>query len=285
MADQNTSFERHIQVNRTDCSATDQLVDATGLSRQRIKKAMQKGAVWHSREKTTRRIRRASRQMRNGDVLHIYYNEQVLAAVPSPSRLIADESAYSVWYKPYGVRSQGSKWGDHCTVHRWVESHLKPQRPAFVVHRLDRAATGLMLIAHGKGSATKLARLFQNRRIEKRYRAIVHGRFSDSPESLALDGKIEGKDALSIANYLEYDSNKEQSLLEVTIETGRKHQIRRHLAGLGFPVVGDRLYGWEGDVEDLKLNACFLGFLCPIEGLEKRYELPDGLLLGLSGSR
>lgn len=281
MTDLHSPFERHIQVDRTVCSATDQLAHATGLSKHRIKQAMQKGAVWFSRGKHTRRIRRASKPMREGDVLHIYYNEQVLATVPTPPRLMADETEYSVWYKPYGLRSQGSKWGDHCTVHRWVASHLQPQRPVFVVHRLDRAATGLMLIAHQKGSATELARLFQNRKIKKRYRVVVHGRFSDFPDPVVMDARIDGREARSFASFLEYDRNGDLSLLDVNMETGRKHQIRRHLAGLGYPVVGDRLYGRKSDCEDLMLNAHYLAFLCPIYDTDKQYQLPEELMLSL----
>ncbi len=51
---------------------------------------------------------------------------------------------------PYGMLSQGSKWSDHCTIARFAQQHLTPERPVFIVHRLDRAATGLILIAHSK---------------------------------------------------------------------------------------------------------------------------------------
>ena len=272
-------FEHHITIDRCDRSAAKQLADATGLSRQRVKQVMQKGAVWITRGSQTHRLRRASKPLKIGDTLHIYYDEQILATVPPPPRLIADEGAYSVWYKPCGLRSQGSKWGDHCTVHRWVEQHLRPQRPAFVVHRLDRAATGLMLVAHQKRVATGLARLFQNRTIEKRYRAIVHGCFPTPPQPLKIDADIDGRSACSYATCLK--SEPDRSLLEVLIETGRKHQIRRHLAGMGFPVVGDRLYGREGDREDLQLTACSLTFRCPVDDTEKQFRLPENSMPAL----
>ncbi|RKZ94879.1 MAG: RNA pseudouridine synthase, partial [Gammaproteobacteria bacterium] len=65
----------------------------------------------------------------------------------------------------------------------------------------------------------------------------------------------------------------DRSLLDVTIETGRKHQIRRHSAELVYPVVGDRLYGKEGDTEDLKLTAYFLAFECPYSHTQKSFNL------------
>ena len=64
----------------------------------------------------------------------------------------------SIWYKPYGIYCQGSKWGDHHTIHRMAEQQL--QRPCFIVHRLDRATTGLVIVAHKKKIAAALAALF-----------------------------------------------------------------------------------------------------------------------------
>ena len=278
MTDLPSQFERHIAIDDGEGSATERLAAATGLSKQRIKQAMQKGAVWISRGGTTRRLRRASRPLRAGDTLHLYYNAQVLATVPTPPLLIADEGAYSVWYKPYGMRSQGSRWGDHCTVSRWVEKNLRPQRPAFPVHRLDRAATGLILVAHQKRTAAALAGLFRDRAIEKRYRVIVHGRFPATPQPLTVDAEIDGRHARSHVTCLEHNAGGDRSLLEVVIETGRKHQIRLHLAGIGFPVAGDRLYGRGGESEDLQLTACFLALRCPVSDLEKQFQLPEALM-------
>jgi tRNA pseudouridine32 synthase/23S rRNA pseudouridine746 synthase len=242
---------------------------------------MQKGAVWLTRDTRTYRLRRAKKPLQPGDTLHIYYSEQILATVPSPPRLIADEGTYSVWYKPYGMRSQGSKWGDHCTIHRWVEKHLRPQRPAFVVHRLDRAATGLMLVAHQKRTAARLAGLFENRAIEKRYRVVVHNCFPPTPQPLTIDTEIDGRQARSYATRLAYNPEHDRSLLEVVIETGRKHQIRRHLAGIGFPVVGDRLHGHGEESEDLQLTACYLAFQCPVADVEKQFRLSEALMPAL----
>lgn len=273
-------IERHIVIEESAASVVDKLAVATNLSRRRIKQTMQKGAIWINRGKQTRRLRRATRGVQSGDVLHIYYDEQLLAMEPLPARLIADEGDYSVWYKPYGMRSQGSRWGDHTTINRWAEQHLLPQRPAFVVHRLDRAATGLMLIAHSKRMANELASLFRERQIEKRYRVIVHGKFHDTPRPLTVNAEIDTREACSHFNLLKYDSASDRSLLDVAIETGRKHQIRRHLSGIGFPVVGDRLYGIDGgcDDEDLQLTACMLAFRCPVTHVEKKYSLTEELM-------
>lgn len=261
MPTQNTIIEKHLVITEQEILAYQILSTETGLSKQCIKQAMKKGAVWLTHNKHTRRIRRATSNVKNGDHLHIYYNEHILAATTEAAILISDEGCYSLWNKPYGMYSQGSKWGDHCTINRWVEQNLHPQRPAFIVHRLDRAANGIIIIAHQKRISAAFAELFKSRQIEKTYHAKVHGLFPETMQTINDD--IDNRPALSIATLIEHDKNNQQSLLEVTIETGRKHQIRKHLAQLGFPVVGDRLYGNIPSQLNLQLTAYTLSFICP----------------------
>ncbi len=259
--------EFHIDVVSDGQRAVDLLCEASGLSKQRIKHIMTCGAVWITRGGGTARLRRASRTLKLGDTLHLYYNEAVIEEQPLKPTLVADAGSYSVWDKPSGLRSQGSKWGDHCTVVRWAERHLKPERTGFTVHRLDRAASGLIVIAHSKKAAAALARQFRERHVEKRYRATVAGDFSLHTEPLAIDQPLDGKVARSEIRFVSRVANENQSVVDVRIETGRKHQIRRHLAGIGFPIVGDRLYGHahEGDV-DLQLRAVAIAFENPANG-------------------
>lgn len=270
-------IESHVVVESPDPDAVELLQGETGLSKQRIKLAMTQGAVWLTRGSKTQRLRRAKRRLRKGDELHLYYDEDILAERPAEPTLIADVGEYSVWNKPYGLRSQGSRWGDHCTVVRWAEKNLRPERPAFTVHRLDRAANGLILIAHSKRTAAALSELFRSRKVEKRYRVMVHGSFKGSAAPLRVDQPIDRKNAVSELSLVEVSADGKHSLLEVRIETGRKHQIRRHLADLDHAVVGDRLYGsGEEDGVDLQLTAFLLAFSCPVSGDEVEYRIdPD----------
>ncbi len=281
-----TRFEHHSIIppatQGQQTKAVDILSQETGLSKQRIKNVMSKGAVWLTRNNNTKRLRRATKLLHPKDELHLYYDEQVYNAVPTPAQLIADENLYSIWHKPYGMLSQGSKWGDHCTVNRWAEEHLKPQRPAFIVHRLDRAATGLIIVAHKKKAAAALSALFQQRQIIKRYKAVVHGHFPDTIQTIAEP--IDGRAAKSSIKMLEYRARQNQSLVDITIESGRKHQIRRHLSGIHFPLVGDRLYGNPKDGEDLQLTAYYLNFTSPFDGENKTYQLRHELLLSANNT-
>lgn len=244
-------------------------------SRQNLKDAMQKGALWLTQShsaKTARPIRRKNAKLKAGNQLHLYYNPQVLSETVEKPTLITDEGDYSVWNKPYGVWSHGSKWGDHCSIGRLVEQHFNFARQSFVVHRLDRAANGLMIIAHNKKAAKALSDQFANRQVDKIYRARVNGHFT---ESQTINSSIDDKSAISHVSLINYDQSSNKSLVAVKIETGRKHQIRKHLASIGFPIIGDRLYGnaKESD-ENLQLSAYQLSFTCPISQQKKRYQLP-----------
>ena len=270
--------EFHVEVSHTAQSAAQLLALSSGLSIQQIKQAMKKGAVWvTSTQGSSKRLRRADKTLEIGQSLHLYHDDKVLSESVEPAVLMHDEEDYSVWYKPYGMLSQGSKWGDHCTINRWIELNHTPQRPAFIVNRLDRAAQGLMLIAHTKAAAKRLSGLFEERKIYKVYTAKVAGHF---PNDLVIDQPINGKQAHSYARLLSYDSKTKNSLVSIDIATGRKHQIRKHLSGAGFPIIGDRLYGMEDhqEIQNLCLVSTHLAFRCPLNGADRNYRLSGDYL-------
>ena len=279
-------IESHVTVTSSEDNAASVLAKASQLSKQQIKQAMTKGAVWHTRQQHTSRLRRGKKALKIGDELHLYYNKQVLEHQVDDAELIADLDQYSLWYKPYGMLCQGSKWGDHTTINRYAQTHLTPDRPAFIIHRLDRAATGLVLIGHTKSTTAALAKLFETRALDKYYQVIVEGHLinlqSDKP-SITIKTPVDNKPACSHARLLAYDPQQHRSMVEVKIESGRKHQIRIHMASIGHPVVGDRLHGVakESDV-NLQLTSCYLKFPCPITDQCKEFVLPERLRPTLS---
>jgi len=268
--------EIHLKVESPEENAVDLLSAAAGLPKQQIKAAMNKGAVWLTRREHSQRLRRAKRPLVEGDELHLYYDSKILAEIPPEPSLLVDVGGYSVWRKPYGLRSQGSKWGDHCTVARWAEQHLQPERTSFTVHRLDLAANGILLVAHSKSMAAALSMLFRERKIEKRYRAVITGDFSKNANPVRVTDPIDEKEALSEISFRQLSADGKRSLVDVRIETGRKHQIRKHLAGLGHPICGDRLHGaGEKDDTNLQLTAYLIAFHCPVNDEPVEYRLPD----------
>ncbi len=271
------SFEKHLIVSTIEQTVIDLLsANCPQISKQKLKQAMQFGAVWVTSNSITTRVRRAKKVLLIGDELHLYYAENKLFGEIKQAKLIADHSDFSVWNKPCGMFSQGTKWCDHTSICRWIELfgfalNDLPKREVYLVHRLDRATRGLILVAHSKKMANKLARLFESRQIEKRYRASVHGEFKINPDKPRITAEIDEREASTLLLESAYDPLINQTHLLLQLETGRKHQIRKHLAGLGFPIVGDRLYRENKDqpidsetTPDLQLESCFLGFKSPI---------------------
>ena len=290
--------ELHIVIEDEQQKLVELLSNRSGLSSTVIKIAMQKGCVWLTRKTTTNRVRRAKKPLKVADEVHFYYNPEVLQQTTADAELIADQDGYSVWYKPYGMMCQGSKWSDHTTINRFAETTLSPERSAFIVHRLDKATTGIMVLAHSKSVARHLSNAFEQRKTAKVYQAIVHGDLSEKIANststitgrLTIDDEINGKTAISHVRILSVKDDKTRTLVEVAIETGRKHQIRIHLSNLGFPIVGDRLHGIDGVtsltepsvcVDDLQLCAVYLKFPCPQTGEDKEFHLEDKYQLSL----
>ena len=270
-------FDKHLTVKSENITAIDILAEHTDFSRQKLKQIMKQGAVWLTQGQSTRRIRRASKKLSPGQIVHLYYNEQILKETDYAAQLIADEGDYSVWFKPSGMLSQGTKYGDHSAIYRWAETHLQPERNAFLVHRLDRATSGLIIIAHSKKAAAALAELFSQRAINKYYKALVNGMLN---APVTIDKILDNKKAVTKILSAEPLDNEQYSLLDIQLLTGRKHQIRQHLSSLGHPLVGDRLYGNEKKHNtDLCLTAYKIDFISPFDQQEKHYELKKSLQL------
>lgn len=290
-------FELHLNVEKKT-TAIELLREHCDLSISQLKQAIQKGALWLTKaqknratnltyqknvihNKYTQRLRRVKKLLQPNETLHFYYDESVLAQQKPFAQLISDQQTYSIWYKPYGMLCQGSKWSDHCTINRYVETNIESQRPAFIVHRLDRAASGLIIIAHSKKIASTFSAMFEHHQLNKIYHIICHGdhRSHSQPEEIATF--IDGKPANSSFTLLEYNSKNDLSMLEVSIGSGRKHQIRKHAAAINLPVVGDRLHGHKHYQYDERLNlqlcAVSLQFNCPINNIQQYFELPKNL--------
>ena len=260
-------------------TACEFLAECTALSKRRIKDAMGKGAVWLKRKKGKKqRIRRATKILRPGDILSIYYDETLLGKHPPVPELISDQGRYSVWSKPVGMMTQGTKYGDHCSLLRQVEVYFKAKRKVYPIHRLDREAAGLILIAHDKKAAGRLSHLFQSRQIIKRYTARVLGDLSDKPPASRIDSNLDGKPATTEFTVSGYDAATDTSRVDIVIRTGRKHQIRRHFEMIGHPVMGDPRYGRNNkNKAGMQLAATALEFGCPFQKEQMVFNYRSGL--------
>jgi tRNA pseudouridine32 synthase/23S rRNA pseudouridine746 synthase len=256
--------------------ASDFLTSLSGLSKTKVKDAMNKGAVWLKKEKgKLRRLRRVTTSLIAGDYLEFYYDERLLSIKPPDSLCISDQKHYSVWFKPAGIMSQGTMYGDHCSLMRQAELFFKPPREEFLAHRLDREASGVMILAHHKDAAAKISELFRRNLVLKGYRVEVLGHLADRSLKGTIDMPLDGKTAVTEYEMKSYDRNSNTSLVHVIIKTGRLHQIRRHFELIGFPVMGDPKYGkGNKNAEGMKLSAVFLQFVCPYQKRKLTFSAP-----------
>ena len=171
-----------------------------------------------------------------------------------------------------------------------------------IVHRLDKDTSGLLLVAKDDEAQAYLVAALKERRIERRYVALVRGRpASHSGTIEAPIGRhpvkrrqfaVVGDGRHSVTHFTVRAAGERLSLLDLKLETGRTHQIRVHLAHLGHPVLGDRVYGGLSDLSrDLGLtrpflHACSLRFPHPEDGREIAVtdDLPEDLASALEAS-
>jgi tRNA pseudouridine65 synthase/23S rRNA pseudouridine1911/1915/1917 synthase len=189
-----------------------------------------------------------------------------------PLHLYSEDDHIAVVGKPPGIAVSGNTAR---TVERALRGNVRvsPQVDALPwprpVHRLDAPTGGLLLVAKTATAMVSLGRQFQQRRVQKRYLALVTGRLDGDG---TVRSPVEGRPAETAYRALSHTRSLRTEWL-TTVEarpaTGRTHQIRRHLAELGHPVVGDRQYGAEGSVlrsKGLFLWAVELRFEHPVTG-------------------
>ncbi|RDC59040.1 tRNA pseudouridine(32) synthase [Alteripontixanthobacter maritimus] len=160
--------------------------------------------------------------------------------------------------KPAGVSVDRPRKGGPCLEDHWEHLKLGFQRPPSAVHRLDTDTTGCLLLARNPKALKRLARAFEERLVEKRYLGVVAGPLTQDEGTIELSlAKISSaekgwrmiaarKGKPSVTHWRVVERLEGRTLVEFRPETGRTHQIRIHAeAGLGFPLLGDPIYGPE----------------------------------------
>lgn len=190
--------------------------------------------------------------------------------------ILFEDEFLLVLNKPSGLLSVPGKDKHDCLISR-VQSKYSD---ALIVHRLDMSTSGLMILARGKEMERYLSILFQQRKVDKKYIAVVDSYvkpdFGEVDLPLITDWpnrpkqKVDfemGKKSQTKYRVLSYDKQNNTTRLELTPITGRTHQLRVHMQSIKHAILGDELYANKdviGKADRLCLHASFLSFLHPV---------------------
>ncbi len=212
-------------------------------------------------------------------------------------RIVHEDERLLVLNKPAGLVCHPTKTDAWSSLIGRVRLHLGETAPAHMVNRLDRETSGLVLVAKADDFARALRKLWESREVTKGYQAIVHGwpaedrGLIDAPLGKDGSSRVAIKDCVrpdGAASQTEFEVERRFeraegrfALLSLTPRTGRKHQIRIHLAHASHPIVGDKLYGHDEDcylalVEDRLTGGQRAKLMLPFHALHAgsvRFEL------------
>jgi len=204
-------------------------------------------------------------------------------------KVVFEDATLLVVSKPAGLLTIATAREKERTLYAFLYDRAKHRRPPeriFIVHRLDRDASGLLVFAKTPEAKRSLQEQFRKRTAGRIYKAVVEGRVSDEERTIesylaenrahrsySTPNRAVGK--LAVTHFRVSRRSARRTLLEVKLDTGRKHQIRVHLAEMGHPIVGDKVYGTgENPLSRLALHAERLVFRHPSTGERKEFMSP-----------
>ncbi len=204
-------------------------------------------------------------------------------------RLVYEDDDIIVVDKGYGLLSMGTDKVKDGTAYSILREYVKrkdPRNKIFIVHRLDRDTTGLMMFAKTQKAKETMQHNWNNMVLERRYVAVVEGTLDPEKgeirsylaenaahEVYSTNNPEEGQ--LAVTYYTTLRTRAPYSLVELSLATGRKNQIRVHMKDAGHPIVGDRRYGAKSSpIHRLCLHAATLRFVHPVTRRDMNFTSP-----------
>jgi len=237
-----------------------------GLSRRKARAVIDLGGVFVDRA----RVKVAGRPVRTGQLIEVNVGGAIERTEPPPApEIVFLDDHVIVAEKPAGLVTAPTPESDRGDL---LDQLVRRYGEVYLVHRLDLPTSGLLVFARTREANKQLGDAFARHDVDRKYRAVAIGRVT--PQT--VDRPIQGKRAVTHIDVLEALVG--ATLVSVRIETGRTHQIRIHLAGLGTPVAGDHQHGGEASrtftprAPRLALHAAMLGFTHPATGERVRFE-------------
>lgn len=252
-------------------------------SRTTLRQMLQSGRVHVSGE-----VEKDAKRIVSEDETVDVGRKSVQRALPEGLTLLHEDEDVMVVLKSNGLLTVATERERENTAQAYLNAYLKQkgEERIHVVHRLDRETSGVLVFAKNFEAREALKEQFAAHTVDRMYVAIVEGTL-DPPRGTFRSNLIERRDLKmqsvaahpdakhAITHYRTIAEHGGYSILEITLETGRKNQIRTHLAEAGHPVIGDRMYGSEvNPIGRLGLHAKLLGFDHPTTGKRLSFTAP-----------
>jgi 23S rRNA pseudouridine1911/1915/1917 synthase len=255
-----------------------------GFKRTRIKQLLKFRAVFVNENP----VDRHDYHLAPGDQVTVSKNQKSAPAAPKFGiRIVYEDEALLVIDKPEGLLSIATDTEKIKTAYFQLNEYLKERDPAkkeriFIVHRLDRETSGLLIFAKTESVKRRLQHGWAD--ADKQYFAVIEGvpkekertlgsYLNETASHLVYEERSSGKAKYAMTRYTVLKSGRKYSLVEVGIDTGRKHQIRVQLSSIGHPVAGDKKYGAETNpLKRLALHASRLSISHPLDGKRIQFE-------------
>jgi 23S rRNA pseudouridine1911/1915/1917 synthase len=201
--------------------------------------------------------------------------------------VVFEDESVVVVDKPAGLLTMATETEKEKTLYATLRARANRKKPVekiFIVHRLDREASGLLVFAKTIEAKERLQDQFKDHTAGRRYFAAVEGRIAAVDFSIrshlaenaayrVYSTEKKGSGKLAVTHVHVVRRNPKTTLVQVRLETGRKHQIRVHLAEQGHPIVGDKIYGSRSNpIRRLALHGEYLSFRHPRTGKGMEFE-------------
>jgi len=225
--------------------------------------------------------------LQQGQTVSINYGYAPQTVRYNGLNIVFEDPHIIVIEKMPGILSVATDKQNDRTAYRILSTHVKDEDPKnriFVVHRLDREASGIMLFAKSMEVQEILQKEWQESVIERNYIAVVEGcvekeedtiisNLTESKAYVMYSSKVPNEGQRSVTHYKVLQKNNDYSMLEVCLETGRKNQIRVHMKDIGHPIIGDKKYGSKiNPINRVALHARIIRFIHPITKKELFFE-------------
>ncbi|HBV87671.1 MAG TPA: RNA pseudouridine synthase [Desulfosporosinus sp.] len=222
-----------------------------------------------------------------GQKVVVNWTKVVIEQQPQGLTIVWEDPHIAIIEKQAGLLSIATETEKELTAYSILSEHVKkrdPRNKIFVLHRLDRETSGVMMFAKSEKVQQMLQKAWKEAVLERTYIVVVEGPvtkeegtitswLTESKAFIMYSSRTPNDGQKAITHYRVLKKNKHYSLLEVKLETGRKNQIRVHMKDIGHSVIGDKKYGAiKQPIARLGLHARVLAFKHPITGEEVRYE-------------